>query len=165
MAASEPVLFASSLLDADSHLEGIGGWLILVGISLVCTPFIMLGSLAIANFPLLTNPSYQPFLEKYPAVHGLILFEIASNLCFVAVLAALNYLFFKKKRAFPTFMILYLVFHLVVLLGDTAAAQAIMPAAKLSAQTASSIGRSLVSAAIWIPYFLVSRRVKVTFVN
>ena len=164
-AETEPALFSATLLDADKHLEGLSGWLILVGLGLVLSPFIILRGVIATNYPLLMNAKYQPFLESHPALHGLILFEIASNLCFVAVDCALLYLFFKKKRSFPTYMILYMAFHVLVLFGDMAAAHMILPAAKISIQTTTSIFRAAASAAIWIPYFLVSRRVKVTFVN
>ncbi len=163
--AHHSALFAGTLLDADRNLEGLGGWLILSGIGLILSPFVLLVAVAKSNLPLLTDVRYQPYLEKHPAIHGLALFEVATNLCFIAVLGALNYLFFKKKRAFPTYMILYLTFHVVVLLGDTASVHLILPATKVSAQALSNITRTFAAAAIWIPYYLVSRRVKLTFVN
>src|ERR1700733_11365962 len=39
-ASEAPALFTSSTLDSDHHLEGLSGWLILVGIGLVLSPVI-----------------------------------------------------------------------------------------------------------------------------
>jgi hypothetical protein len=164
-AETEPALFSATLLDGDKHLEGLSGWLILVGLGLVISPFVILGGVVVTNVPLLMNAKFQPFLESHPALDGLILFEIASNLCFAAVNCVLLYLFFKKKRSFPTYMILYMAFHVLILFGDTAAAHMNLPSTRLSIQTTTSIVRAATSAAIWIPYFLLSRRVKVTFVH
>ena len=163
--APEQALFAGTLLDADRHLEGLGGWLTLIGISLVLSPLLMLSTIAKSDLPMLLDAKYQPFLEKHTAIHMLILFEVATNLCFIAVLGALNYLFFKKKRSFPTYMILYLAFHVVFLCGDAVAAYVISPATQGSAESVSSTIRTVVSAAVWVPYFLISRRVKATFVH
>ena len=162
--AGPPPLFTTTLLDADRHLEGLSGWLILIGIGLVVSPFILLTTVIAINIPLLTTPKYRPYLESHPAVGALILSEIGVTLCVVALLGALNYLFFKKKRSFPTYMILYLLLNVAIVASDVAATHIIMPTAT-SPQTAGAIARTVLSAAIWIPYFVVSRRVKVTFVN
>ncbi len=159
-----PLPFSSVLLDSDRHLEGLSGWLILVGIGLVISPLVILGSTLVANLPLVSSASYKAFLETHPAVEGLIFFEIATNVIFVAILAALNFLFFKKKRSFPTYMILYLVLHSLIVVGDTAVARALLPTVHIPGSY-TGVLRSLLGAMIWIPYLLVSRRVKVTFVN
>jgi hypothetical protein len=157
-----PPLFAEVGLDADRHLEGIGGWLILVAIGLVFSPLVILGGATKSDLLFLTSSRHQPFLQKHHAVHGLILFEVITNLCFVAVLIGLNYLFFKKKRAFPTYMILYLLFHLLAIALDHAGARLSMPSAPSNLRPLVS---AALAAAIWVPYYLRSRRVKVTFVN
>jgi hypothetical protein len=159
-----PLPFSSTLLDSDRHLEGLFGWLILVGIGVVISPFVILSTTVSTNLPLFTSTANQAFLSTHPAVEGLIVFEIATNLIFVALLAFLNFLFFKKKRSFPTYMILYLILHTLIVVGDTAAAHALLPAVDISGSF-TGVLRSLVGATIWIPYLLVSRRVKVTFVN
>ncbi len=159
-----PASFQPTLLDSDRHLEGISGWLILVAIGLVFSPLLILGRTLATNVPLFANVHYHEFLEAHPALEGLILFEIATNLIFVAFLLALNFLFFTKKRAFPTYMILYLALQLVIIVGDAMAAHAILPSAH-TAESTMAVARSLVAACIWIPYLLVSRRVKVTFVQ
>ena len=163
-APDNSALFQPALLDSDRHLEGISGWLILVAIGLVLSPLIILGRTLSVNLPLLTNASYHDFLAAHPALEGMIAFEIATNLIFVAILVALNFLFFTRKKAFPTYMILYLALQLVILVGDAIAARALIPSAR-SGESYQAILRSLLAACVWIPYLLVSRRVKVTFVQ
>jgi hypothetical protein len=135
-----------------------------VGIGLVISPLMILNNTVTHNLPVLTNPRLHAFLETHPALEGLIIFEIATNLIFIAVLVALNVLFFKKKRSFPTYMIFYLCLHLIVDAGDAIGAHAVMPSVEVPAPV-QAITRSFLGALIWIPYFLVSRRVKVTFVH
>ncbi len=162
MQPAGPPLFADSNLDADRHLEGIGGWLILIALGLITSPVVNGGTLMSIHIPMLTNPSYQPFFEKNPAIHTLILFEAGSNLCAIALTLAMNYLFFTKKKSFPTYMVLLMVFNFLITLGDTVAAAILMPD---QFRGYTSILRATLSAVIWIPYLVFSRRVKVTFVN
>ena len=106
-----PATFSSTLLNPSRDLEGISGWLLPVAIGLVISPLMILNNTVKNNLPVLTNPRLHAFLETHPALEGLIVFEIATNLIFIAVLVGLNVLFFKKKRSFPTYMILYLCLH------------------------------------------------------
>jgi Protein of unknown function (DUF2569) len=163
--AGERAPFSDALLDADRHLEGIGGWLIMMAIGLVLAPFVILTNTVSTNVRILTTQRYQQFLEGHPALHGMILFEIITNFIFVAVLAGLNYLFFKKKRSFPTFMILYLAFQLVVTIADTVLAYVVLPSVASSSPSIVRLLRSILPVCLWIPYLLRSRRVKVTFVE
>lgn len=162
-ARQTPRTFSSPLLEFRRDLEGLSGWLVLVGIGLVISPLMILSNTVTHNLPVLTNPRLHAYLETHPALEGLIIFEIATNLIFIAVLVALNILFFRKKRSFPTYMIFYLCLHLIVDVGDAVAAHAVMPSVAVSAPL-QAITRSFLAALIWVPYFLVSRRVKVTFV-
>ena len=162
--SQESVSFSSTLLDAGSNLEGLSGWLVLVGLGLVVSPFMILARTFSTNVPLLTNPRYHAFLEIHRAVEAMIVFEVVSNLIFVALLVGLNFLFFKKKRAFPTYMILYLILQLAVIAGDAAAVRMLMPTVEL-ADSFTTVARTFIGALVWIPYLLVSRRVKATFVQ
>jgi hypothetical protein len=160
-AVDGPAPFSRTLLDETSHLEGIGGWLILVAIGLVLSPFIILGLTLFTLVPVLTMDRVQPFLQSHPAVHALIILEVATNLIFVLLLLWINYLFFSRKKAFPSFMVFYLCFHLMVSIGDFVAARNLLPG--VGHQDGMAMTRSLMGAIIWVPYLLISRRVKLTF--
>lgn len=154
--------FSNVLLDDVSHLQGIGGWLILVAIGLVLGPIVVFGQTLISLVPVLFAEQTQHFLETHPALHAIIIGEVVTNAIFVAILVWLNFLFFTKKRAFPSFMIFYLVFQVVITVADGYAAFRLMPS---HAQVGMAAARAIIGACIWIPYLLVSRRVKLTFIN
>ncbi|HWG21313.1 MAG TPA: DUF2569 domain-containing protein [Terracidiphilus sp.] len=148
-----------------NDLEGIGGWLILVALGLVISPFYILASSLSTFLPLFDNPQVQAWLQTHPGMQALMFFEIVTNLIFVIFLIALNYLFFTKRRSFPNYFIFYLGLHFIVLLSDTAIAHAILPSVPLSSRATMGLARSVIGVALWIPYFLVSKRVKATFVR
>jgi Protein of unknown function (DUF2569) len=156
-----PALFASSDLDADHHLAGIGGWLILSAIGLVLSPLIYLFRLVMTFLPFFTNTRLQALLQTHQALHALILFEAITQIILIAMLVWLIYMFFNRKRAFPTFMILFYVLACVIQSADHFAA-IVITQKSISSLT---LIRTLLAAAIWIPYYLRSRRVKVTFVH
>lgn len=64
-------------------------------------------------------------------------------------------------------------FSAVVVVGDTVVTKYVMDAIGqpsewstiFDTETVREIGRSIVAAAVWIPYTFVSRRVNVTFLN
>jgi hypothetical protein len=160
--ADEPAAAAVPSFLPFEDLDGIGGWLILPAIGLVVSPFVILHALFTANIPILFGDKYQPFLNSHPAFTGLLIFEVITNIVLIAALAGLNYLFFTKRKSLPTYMILYFATQLLVVLADGITAHALFPNGKL--ETAyTAIARSFVACLIWIPYFLVSRRVKATF--
>jgi hypothetical protein len=78
------------------------------------------------------------------------------SLLFVGVFVYLNFLFYQKKKEFPRYFILtlvvFFVLHLLVYLLSGVA-------------TGRGLGASFVQVLIWIPYMLVSKRVKATFIN
>jgi uncharacterized protein DUF2569 len=147
-----------------NDLEGLSGWLILVGISLVIAPFRLLLVLFGTNLPFLLGTGNQEYLSSHPLTAALAGSEVLVNVLFFASLLALSYLFFKKKKGFPTYMILYHVLNAILLSINHIAFQALHPTADLSAGLRAVVG-SVLGALIWIPYFLVSRRVKATFVR
>jgi len=143
-------------------LDGLSGWLILVGFGLVIGPFRLLRTIMTVNIPYLYGSQHEAYLSSHPASAALILFELVSNSTFVATSAYLNFLFYKKKRAFPTSMILFLAIEFAVMLLDTVGAHFLHPTVDLTKEYAGLAG-SGVAALIWISYFLLSRRVKATF--
>jgi hypothetical protein len=152
--------------------RGIGGWLILPLLGLVGS----LLSLSVALFtvyaPLFaegggwavvtdqSDPSYSALWAP------LIVFEIGTNLALIGLIVFLLYLVFRKSRRFPRLMIAYLIAGIVVGVIDLAWAEQIPAlAADSSSESLTQVMRSIVGAVIWIPYFLVSQRVKNTFVE
>jgi hypothetical protein len=162
--AVAPALVSTPLFYPVEDLEGLSGWLVLVAIGLVVAPFVMLYTIVTVNLPLLTDHRYQPYLSSHPALAALTVFEVFTNIIFIACVLALAFLFFTKRKGFPTFMIIYRVTQCSVILIDTITAHALIPSANLTASYAT-VARSLIGALVWIPYFVFSRRVKATFVR
>ncbi|AKE53166.1 DUF2569 domain-containing protein [Kangiella geojedonensis] len=158
--------------DNDSnHLKGLGGWLILVGIGITISPFItsyQLYSLYIpifqdGSFDMLTNPAYTMYIPNFET---LIYIEIAINCIIIVASFYLMYLFYSKNRLFPKLYIALAAFYPVFLLADAWAVNFVMPDVPIfDEETIKQVSRSVIGAVIWIPYMLMSERVKLTFVN
>ena len=151
--------YGSPIFSMNNDLEGIGGWLILVAIGLAIGPFFRLrGVLQDSQF--LFTSGYQAAMASKPGLEMIIFFELVTNSFFLAFLILLNFLFYRKRRSFPAFMIFNLAAQFLTQLID-----------HLWAMRFSSSGewnlvlQTLVAAAVWIPYMHSSVRVEQTFVN
>lgn len=138
----------------DPKLVGIGGWLVLPAIGLVLGPAFA-GILLIAGLrePVLEIASYGGLGDIFALELVLII-----GLIVLAVYAAT--LFFRRRWNAPRTVIVLLVVGLVVsgvlvAFGFVAGPQVLR----------LIFGILAVGAAIWIPYFRVSKRVQATFVN
>ncbi|MGB6722155.1 MAG: DUF2569 domain-containing protein, partial [Terracidiphilus sp.] len=156
--APSPTSFVPSFA-AGKDLEGIGGWLILVAFGLGIAPFTSIRGISV-DLRILYGASYQTWLSAHRGIAALILFEAATNSIFLLGLLGLNLLFYRKKKAFSGWMITYLATHLALILFDHLVALRFSSNPEASPLASVSIG-----AAIWIPYFLRSERVKTTFVH
>ena len=144
------------------HLKGIGGWLILVAAGLVLAPFGYLYTIA-TEYPLLTGESQgSPFLHS--PFGNLVEIEIGVNAVFIAAVLGLNVLFFARKRAFPAWMMVYLVAQLCAAVTLYLAVVVVVPSVD-AASILTQLVRPLLTALVWIPYLRMSKRVKATFVN
>lgn len=154
-----PPMPQASFMAAGGGLQGIGGWLILVALGLGLEPLSMLGGIGASSL-LLVGPTSQSFLAAHPGIGGQLVIEAVIDVCLFAVLLVLNYLFYGKKKIFPMWMICYLVGSFLLHFLD----EQMMMRYTRSFST-MGVFTSFVSAAIWIPYFVRSERVKQTFVN
>lgn len=137
-------------------LEGISGWLILIAISLVVTPLFVVRNAISIDLPVLGHGTLGGSLV------GLLF--LVKDVAILSALILLNWLFYTKKRIFPKLMI---AFHLGVLgvhVLEHVADAALLPHSAVPSLSRPVFG-SLLSCAIWIPYLLISRRVKATFAN
>lgn len=144
---------------AQPNLRGIGGWLILVAIGLGLEPLGLLLSVGGALLVLM-SPVSRDLIAAHPGVARLLLLSVAIDSVFIVALIVLNMLFYAKKKSFPRWAIGFLVANFVL---DLAVHQMLVQYMPTFPSTDAFL--SLFSAAIWIPYFLLSQRVKQTFVN
>jgi hypothetical protein len=151
--------------------SGLGGWLILVGLGVVISPFRILGEITQIHVPMFNDGTYEilttPGTELYhPFWSAFIWGEIVINAFVVIASVALIIVFFSKKKIFPKFYIALVSFSFFFILVDAMLIKVVMPNADIfDVDTAKELIRSLFVAIIWIPYMLFSKRVKVTFIN
>jgi hypothetical protein len=137
---------------------GIGGWLILPAIGLILAPIgqalIVLGAFALAHQQS-TAPAAAAAFQK---------FAIINAIYGVYILIA-AFMFFGKKRIAPAMMICAYLAGILLCFMSSVLAGPISSTATNSGSDGAALGRSVIVALIWIPYFSMSKRVKNTFVN
>jgi tetratricopeptide (TPR) repeat protein len=160
--------------------SGIGGWLILPIIGLVATLCLSAWSLFWDIIPIIRSDTWakltSPSSETY---HWLwqpwMLFDAFAMVVMVLAPIVLLVMIFRKHRTAPRYVIIFYVFCIVALAFDAFAGLFVL-VGWLHAHAFDSIadtvrlaslrdcGQALALAAIWIPYFRLSKRVKNTFV-
>jgi len=145
-------------LAQDSRLNGLGGWLVLVGFGLVVSPIISIYGLW-TDLQFVANRLHQ--LQAWDdETLFVILFDFITAV-FLAGLVYLNILFFKKKKIFPKYFMLFLVINFAVSLLKYWAS----PSGAVQTALAGTVGMSFIEGIVWVSYFLTSRRVEATFVR
>jgi hypothetical protein len=147
-------------------LYGVGGWLILVAIGTVVTPIRTILSLA----PIYTAID---FTTLHPSLLAFIVAEIAVNALGILWSLATLLLLLSKHPLFPRSFVGLIGFSAVVVTLDAVASKYVMDSVGqpmpwdevFDPDTFREAVRSIVGAAIWIPYAFVSRRVNVTYLN
>ena len=149
--------------------RGIGGWLILPMIGLFVFPVRVAISLVTDYAPLfqggiwgnLTTPGSEVY---HPLWAPVIIGEIFCNVGFLLFAAALLYLLFARSHRFPRAFIAFALANLAFIVGDAVIAWQIPAVAARGLEgVGAETARAAVVAAIWVPYMLVSKRVRNTF--
>ena len=115
--------------------------------------------------------SFELYLEYKPNRIFVVLFEIVSILTLILLLVICIILFFKKKILFRKYMIALLSFYSIFLIVDyfwfnlVADFSTSEIAETFNAPYRKLIYRSLIFSVIFIPYLLISKRVKGTFIK
>jgi hypothetical protein len=147
--------------------DSIGGWLLLVLFSLFLTPIGMLvwhirafDYLNHSNWLLISDKNYPGF---DPLLGVMVQIEFyANSLLFIGSVLALA-LFLQKRTTLPTVYIGLLVLNVCIVLAQFGFVQ-INQDKTSQDEILKELVRSTLLAAIWIPYFLFSNRVKGTFI-
>ncbi len=155
----------------EKKLEGLGGWLILVGLGIIASPIKISAQIYPVYSKLFTGGSWAalttPGTEAYhPLWAPILISEISINVALALTWLFIAFLFLTKKRLFPKWYIGILVFTLAFMLVDAVAIKAVLPNEEIfDPDTIKELARTLVTMLIWVPYMLMSKRVKATFVK
>lgn len=152
--------------------RNIGGWLVLFSIGLVFSPLRII--IELISDPVMFNHAiWKVLLDENntmynPELAFLIGFEIVYNVIAVVLAVLLLIMIIQKRTSAPYLAIFYMVVTLVVLIIDTFMASTLSDVSFTEAEMREyydEIFRSFLYTAVWTPYFLMSKRVKETFVN
>jgi hypothetical protein len=150
--------------------DKIGGWLLIVAIGLILAPLRLLVVLFKDLLPAISADTWSrlttPGTAAYhPLWAPLLLFEIIGNCLFILFPIIIAVFFFQKRRFVPRLIIVLLLSNLVFVAIDYFAADLIpFVAAQEDIGSLTEVIRVFIACVIWVPYFLVSKRAKATFV-
>jgi hypothetical protein len=155
----------------NNTLKGLSGWLILVGIGLIIAPLRISFTYGPMFYSIFTDGSFEmltnPGSEQYHSLWGpLLIFEVIYNSSIVAVSVFLIYLFLTKNYLFPKVYIAMVLSSLFFIPLDAWLGSFVITNEPMfDPDTTKEFARALVSTVVWVPYMLISKRVKATFVE
>jgi hypothetical protein len=158
-------------LDVSSNGKAIGGWLILIALGIVITPIRLLMFMIPTYSEIFSTGVWEALTtqgsEAYnPLWAPILIFNIIGNSGILLAWLYLAYLFFSKNILFPKVYIGLAIFGLAFILADAGAIILVLPNEPVfGPDNTREVIRALVMVVIWVPYMLMSKRVKATFVN
>jgi hypothetical protein len=150
--------------------SGVGGWLYLVAVGL-CVASIRIGAeivkglrpLDLATWHAITTPGTRAY---HPLFGPLIVGELVVNAALLIWASVLLYLFFGKRRTFPTMMIMFLITRVLSQGADLGLALMIpITAGRIGPEVYGGLAAGVLVTPLWGRYFVTSRRVEATFVR
>lgn len=154
----------------DPKFHGIGGWLILVGLSISIQPLYLAWQIFnsfdvyfLNTWRLLTTPGTESYHFLW---QPLLIYELSTNIAWLVFSILIAILFFQKRCFFPRFYIWYLFLTLGAQLIDWVIGSNI-PAVlrEWTSKDTANLVKYGISVIIWCLYFTKSKRVKSTFVE
>jgi len=153
---------------AITYAQKMGGWLVLIGIGLCLTCVVQLyhllsqGYFNYTGWIELTTPgktNYHPLWSIF------LILEMNFKIGFIIFSIFLFFLYVNRRSSFPLFYIIFMGCSLLFSVLEIIISYT-MPLMDDSSKTEAItlLVRSIITAAIWIPYMLMSDRVRETFV-
>ena len=153
------------------ELKGLGGWLILICFSILLTPPRIIFDTVPVYLEIFSEGYWEDIinvdsLDYSPLFATVIIIEIIFNSMLVFGSVFLLYLFIAKNYLFPWVYIVWIGASVIFIPLDVWVISLIYPSEPMfDSDSLNEFIRSIVGAAIWIPYMLKSKRVKATFVE
>ena len=155
--------------DSGKSYTKIGGWLILCAVGLVLYPIQSLYALVTKLIPAVfsdnwaaltspTNPGYNSLWAP------LVIAELTGSIGFFILSIVIVILFFRRHRQVPKLVIFFMAANIVFVGADYFIINFfLIRSNSMNVDTTVNFVRTVVAGAIWIPYFMFSRRVAKTF--
>jgi Protein of unknown function (DUF2569) len=154
--------------DPDEGSAGIGGWLLLLGFSLVLRPLVFLASLSklasamsMDKWTALTTFGSSTYHALWAP---LLLAELAVGLGQLVFALLMVILFFQRRSSFPRLAIVLLLASVVVQAADVALGS-LLPAIQIKPDDIAQVARTAFYVLIWSAYLARSERVSSTFIK
>jgi len=151
--------------------SGLGGWLVLVIIGLLFSLVRIPWTILSIHVKLILDGTLATLMDPqssayHPLWLPLIIFEVAGNLLIFGLAIITLVLLFNRSRFTPGLAISVYATNVGVIALDILASRLIpsLAAQPVDSGSLMDLAKGIFVALIWIPYFLVSTRVRNTFV-
>ena len=152
--------------------QGIGGWLLLPAIGLILSPIRLAFAIYTQATVLVTVTTQPAFTEPgsafyHPNWAGYAFASLASSVALFAATLYLAWRFFTRSPKLPMLYIQWMLAVVALQWADIAVVKhnAFPMAGMSDAELYRDLVRAVIASAIWIPYFLYSKRVRNTFTD
>jgi len=155
--------------DAGKSYSKIGGWLILCAVGLVLYPVQSLLSLITELFPAVFSDNWAALTSPTnPGYHSLwaplVIAELVGTIGFFIYSIVVVIFFFRRHHWVPKLIIAFMIANIMFVATDYFIINFfLIRSNSVNVDTTINFVRTVVAGAIWIPYFMFSRRAAKTF--
>jgi transglutaminase-like putative cysteine protease len=145
--------------------QAIGGWLVLIAMVLIITPFRIIYELFFSSSFYDQVTWVAAWKQEHYILVSLMCLELVYNVANIVFAVLLIVLFFERRSSLPKLIIVYFWMSVALSVVDALVGWVYLAETTDRDEIFKNVFRSLVAAAIWIPYFNTSTRVRETFVE
>jgi hypothetical protein len=155
--------------DAGKSYSKIGGWLILCAVGLVLYPIQSLYLLVTRLIPAVFSDNWAALTTPTnPGYHSLwaplVVAELTGSIVLLMLSIFIVIFFFRRHRWVPRLVIFFMAASIIFVGADYFIINFfLIRTNSVNVDTTINFVRTVVAGAIWIPYFMFSRRVAKTF--
>ena len=155
--------------DTGKSYSKIGGWLILYALGLVLYPVQTLFLLVTEILPAVFSDNWAALTSQTnPGYHTLwaplVIAELAGSIGFFLCSIFIVIFFFQRRHWIPKLVIFFLIANVIFIGADYFIINFfLIRTNSVNVDATINFARTVMAGAIWIPYFLFSRRVEKTF--
>lgn len=150
-------------LPGDAPYEGLGGWLLLVGLGVIVRPVALVVGMVRDQKSLFDVEAWEGFTApgQHRVLPAVVLGELGVNLALLTLGVAVLVAFFRRRRLFVPLFAAQLILGPVVLGVDEVVSRTLLGNA--DPQAAAQVAKAALPSLLWLWYLARSRRVRATF--